>query len=211
MDISFIHDVENLLAGDLPGEEAQNKMSPVDSAQYRTPRDDHKTACVMILLFPKNKEWHLCLIERTDSNPDDKHAGQISFPGGQLSDIDDSLEDCALRETQEEIGVMPETIGILGGLSPIYVFVSNFVVHPFVGFTTEYPNYIKQESEVTNIIEVPLKHFVKAKNKGSDDMNVRGIELPKVPYYDVYGHKLWGATAMIMSEFEHLLSELNLG
>jgi 8-oxo-dGTP pyrophosphatase MutT (NUDIX family) len=210
MDIKLIQALENRLAADLPGEEAQLKMAPVHSEHYRVIRDDHKTACVMILLFPKNKEWYVCLIERTDTNPDDKHAGQLSFPGGQLDSTDDTYEDCALREIHEEIGVAPESIGILGSLTPLYVFVSNFLVHPFVGFTNDYPNFMQQESEVSQIIEIPLRHFTKAKYKGLEDMHVRGTVLPQTPYYEIQDKKLWGATAMMMSELEHILGELDV-
>jgi 8-oxo-dGTP pyrophosphatase MutT (NUDIX family) len=210
MHIKLIQELENRLANDLPGEQAQLKMAPLHSEGYRVIRDDHKTACVMILLFPKNKEWHVCLIERTDTNPDDKHGGQLSFPGGQLDITDDSFEDCALREIHEEVGIAPESVGILGGLSPLYVFVSNFLVHPFVGFMTEYPNFIQQESEVSQIIEAPLSRFTKAKYKGAEDLHTRGIVLPQTPYYDIHGKKLWGATAMIMSELEQILEELDL-
>lgn len=210
MDISFILNLESALAGELPGEVAQSKMAPVDSERYREVALDHRTACVMILLYPKNKEWHLCLIKRPEGNKDDKHAGQLSFPGGQLDDNDDTYEDCALREMQEEVGVAPESIGILGSLTPIYVFVSNFLVHPFVGFSSEYPQWIQQESEVSEIIEVPLRHILRPKTKGTTDIIIREATLKNVPYYDIYGHKLWGATAMIMSELEQLMANLEM-
>lgn len=208
MDISFIQDLEKRLAQDLPGMAAQNKMAPQGSEKYRQISNDHKIACVLALLFPKNDHWHICLIERTSHHPDDKHAGQISFPGGKLDDNDDSYEDCALRETYEEIGISPDTIGILGELTPLYVYVSNFLVHPFVGFTTESPKFIIQEAEVKNIIEMPMKHFTKSKYKQVGDIKVRDMILPDTPYYDVNGQKLWGATAMIMSELEHVWSDI---
>jgi 8-oxo-dGTP pyrophosphatase MutT (NUDIX family) len=208
MDISVIHALEKRLSQDLPGFEAQNKMAPKGSERYRNVATDHKVACVLALLFPKNDQWHLSLIERTSLHPDDKHAGQISFPGGKLDENDASYEDCALRETYEEIGIAPDTIGILGELTPLYVYVSNFLVHPFVGFTTESPKFIIQETEVKNIIEVPLDHFAKPKHKQVADIKVRDMILPDTPYYDVYGQKLWGATAMMMSELEHVWSEV---
>ncbi|MBK8670662.1 MAG: CoA pyrophosphatase [Saprospiraceae bacterium] len=208
MDVKFIQALEKRLYQDLPGAEVQNIMAPEGSERYRQVTQDHKVACVMALLFPKDNEWYISLIERTDRHPDDKHGGQISFPGGKLNESDCSYEDCALRETYEEIGVAPESIGILGGLSPVFVYVSNFLVHPFVGFTTEYPRFSRQESEVQNIIEVPVMHFIKAKNKGFADIEIRDIVLKNTPYYDVNGHKLWGATAMMISELEHIIKEM---
>ena len=206
MDINIIHSLEKRLAQDLPGFPAQTKMAPVGNERYLDISSDHKVACVLALLFPKNDQWHLSLIERASIHPDDKHAGQISFPGGKLDDNDASYEDCALRETYEEIGIAPDTIGILGELTPLFVYVSNFLVHPFVGFTTESPRFVIQESEVKNIIEVPMDHFTKSKNKLIADIHVRDTVLPNTPYYDVYGQKLWGATAMMMSELEHVWS-----
>lgn len=208
MDVSFIQDLEHRLSEDLPGEEAQNKMAPAGSEKYRLITTDHKVACVMALLYPKDKEWYISLIERTSKHPEDKHGGQISFPGGQLDDSDYSYEDCALRETYEEIGVSPDTVGILGSLTPVFVYVSNFLVHPFVGFTTEYPKFVKQETEVKDIIEIPIKHFLKQKNKGLADITVRDITLKETPYYDLNGHQLWGATAMIISELEHIIKDI---
>jgi len=207
MDVKFIQTLEKRLYQDLPGEEFQNLMAPVGSERYRVVSSDHKVACVLALLFPKENEWHLSLIERAGYHPEDKHAGQISFPGGKLDPKDYSYEDCALRETYEEIGVPPENVGILGSLTPVFVYVSNFLVHPYVGFTTEYPKFTKQETEVKNIIEVPISHFTKSKNKGRADIEVRDIVLTNTPYYDIYGHKLWGATAMIISELEQILKE----
>jgi len=208
MDVSFIHDLEYRLSEELPGEGAQNKMAPPGTDVYRVITSDHKIACVLALLYPKDKEWHISLIERSSKYPEDKHGGQISFPGGQLNETDYSYEDCALRETYEEIGVSPDAVGILGSLTPVFVYVSNFLVHPFVGFTTEYPKFVKQETEVKDIIEIPVKHFLKSKNKGMVDMYVRDIVLKDTPYYDVYGHQLWGATAMIISELEHVIKDL---
>ncbi|KXK37109.1 MAG: CoA pyrophosphatase [Saprospiraceae bacterium] len=208
MDISFIHELEHKLDEDLPGERIQNLMAPPGGEKYRELSLDHMTACVMLLLFPKDNEWHFALIERTSRNPLDKHSGQISLPGGKMTDHDYSFEDCALRETYEEIGVSPDSIGILGHLTPLYVYVSNFLVHPFIGFTTEYPRFTLQKSEVEDIIELPLEHILKSRNKGVTDMEVRDHLIHDVPYYDINGKKLWGATAMIVSEMEYIIRDL---
>ena len=208
MNVQFIHDLESKLNQDLPGEDVQNLMAPIGSEKYRLVPQDHKVDCVLALIFPIDHEWHLCLIERTSEHPEDKHAGQISFPGGKMNEDDYSYEDCALRETYEEIGVAPESIGILGGLTPLYVYVSNFLVHPYVGFSTEYPRFIKQESEVKTILEIPLGHFLKSRNKSTTEIKVRDVVLHDTPYYDVNGHKIWGATAMMISELEHIVKDI---
>ena len=207
MDILFIEKIEKRLAEELPGSRAHMLMSPVEMARYSHLPSQYLKACVLILLYPKADEWHLVLIERTTHDKNDKHAGQISFPGGKLNPSDDSLEVCALRETYEEIGVSPDKVGLLGALSEIYVYVSNFLVHPFVGFTYENPRFSKQDSEVAEIIEIPLEHILNSKNKKRGPISVRDYSLPNVPYYDIYQKPLWGATAMILSEFEHLVKD----
>jgi 8-oxo-dGTP pyrophosphatase MutT (NUDIX family) len=205
MDIDLIHHLEASLYQRLPGVEAQNRMAPIASDLYRQLSSDYKVACVLALLFPKEREWHISLIQRSSHHPEDKHAGQLSFPGGQLSQEDATHEDCALRETYEEIGVSPDHVGVLGGLTPLYIPVSNFLVHPYVGFTTEYPQFSPQEAEVSQILEVPVKHFLQSANKAVGPVNSSTNALHNVPYYIVHGHKLWGATAMIMSELEHVV------
>ena len=209
MDIHFIQDLELRLNSPLPGEAAQNLMAPLGSEKYRAVTPDHKVACVLALFFPKNDIWHLGFIERTSDHPNDKHAGQISFPGGSLSPGDASFEYCALRETYEEIGIPPDMIGILGGLTPLFVFVSNFMVYPFVGFTTAYPEFLAQPTEVKNILEVPVNYLLEPKNKGFTDMIIRDAVLKDIPYYDIYGQKLWGATAMMVSELEHIMRSID--
>lgn len=209
MDVSFIQKLEKRLYNDLPGEHYQNLMAPAGSEKYRIISEDYKIACVLALIFPKDEEWHICFIERASQHPEDKHAGQISFPGGKFDENDYSFEDCALRETYEEIGIPPDNIGILGSLTPLYVYVSNFLVHPFVGFTAEYPEFKPQQSEVSNIIEFPVSHILKIKNKGKADISIRNIVLENTPFYNIFGNKLWGATAMILSELEQIIISLD--
>jgi 8-oxo-dGTP pyrophosphatase MutT (NUDIX family) len=210
MDVLFIQDLESRLEKPLPGFQAQSKMAGYTAdPSFYVPGDDHSTASVLILLFPKGNVWNFALIERSNHDPNDKHAGQISLPGGKMDDNDKTLEDCALRETYEEIGINPSLIGILGGLSPLFVRVSNFLVHPFVGFTTEYPRFILQSSEVANVYEVPVNILTDHSYKKTTDIEVRNMLLKDIPAYDVYGKNLWGATAMILSEFEAIIKEID--
>ncbi|HRO08548.1 MAG TPA: CoA pyrophosphatase [Saprospiraceae bacterium] len=210
MDIEFIHDLEHRLKEDLPGEEVQNRMAPILITEERMPApENHLIGCVLALLYPKDRKTYLALIERTSFHSGDKHAGQISFPGGKLEESDYSYEDCALRETYEEIGVMPESVGILGNLTPLYVPVSNFLIHPFIGFTAEYPKFNLHDTEVKSLIELPIEHILKSKYKGMADIEARGMTIKDVPYYDAAGKRIWGATAMIMSELEQIISDLD--
>jgi 8-oxo-dGTP pyrophosphatase MutT (NUDIX family) len=156
MDQGFIQEISNKLAQPLPGREAQYRMAHVVRTTYQAPPTDARIASVLALFYPKNDEWHLVFIERAASHPGDRHAGQISFPGGKKEPQDQVLSDTALREAEEEIGVRASDIQLLGGLTDLYIPVSNFQVHPFVGWLDYTPEFSPQESEVAAVIEVPL-------------------------------------------------------
>jgi 8-oxo-dGTP pyrophosphatase MutT (NUDIX family) len=160
-----------------------------------------RKAGVLILFFPKNNHWHLVLIERESSNPNDRHRGQISFPGGQYDPTDADLRQTALREAWEEVQAPIEHIEVLGPLTELFIPVSNFLVHPYVGWTPHTPAFSPQVSEVKTILEVPYAHFQNPDNLGRIDIEVgQGLRLPQAPYFDVQGRILWGATAMILGE-----------
>lgn len=190
------------LSTKLPGPQIQLQMSPKGMDKYRSkPSPDHRKAAVLVLLYPKNKEWHVVYIKRTSNNQRDKHKGQISFPGGKVESFDKNLAHTALREAEEEIGIEASEIEILVQLSDLHVFVSNFMVYPFVGIINSLPNFKAQLSEVADIIEVPLSYLLDKSNKYQTDLEVRGITLKEVPYYKLGQEKLWGASAMITAEF----------
>ena len=209
MDISFIEALESRLSKPLPGIEAQALLAPTQHRKYLELHDSHRVACVLLLLYPKGNKWNICYIQRSNKNPEDRHAGQISFPGGKYEDTDLTLEACALRETFEEVGISPDKIGILGQLSELYVYVSRFRVFPFVGFMKDANTFKIQESEVKSIIEVPVSYLTHHETVKTGQIKVRNFVKNDIPYYDLYGEKLWGATAMITSEFLHVCKELS--
>lgn len=203
----MIDHLRHQLTQALPGRSAQYKMAHAVRVNYPPPPADARVACVMVLLYPVDSNWHIVLIERMSSNPNDRHGGQISFPGGGLEAEDHSLEACALREANEEVGVKVEDIKILGKLTDLYIPVSNFQVHPFVGKIDYRPEFIPQPSEVKSIVEVPLAHLQDPATLAKIDMDVSPkIKLKNVPYYKVQDHVVWGATAMMLSEFLEVLS-----
>ena len=125
------------------------------------------------------------------------HAGQIALPGGRIEKGETALE-TALRETREEIGILPEQIEILGTLSELYVQVSRFQIHPFVGWLNKKPEFIICENEVEKTISFPLKNM---KNT-FEEVELKTITgTLKVPCFQFEGEIIWGATAMILSEF----------
>lgn len=201
-----IQAIQQQLQQQLPGPEAQYKMAHVVRQNYLDLKPDvpvnARIACVLALLYPKLEEdMHIVLIERISSNPKDRHKGQVSFPGGRYEDEDGTFERGALREAQEEVGVDPDRISILGPLTELYIPVSNFKVYPFVGYVDERPSFRPQLSEVKQIIEVPIEHLTNPATRQFTNIRINEqITLNRVPFYNVQGKIVWGATAMILSE-----------
>ncbi len=191
----------------LPGLSAQKLMSPnnrVTTAEYLEKNPSYKTSCVMLLLYPDDKEQtHLIMIERADGNR--THSGQISFPGGRREMDDASLIDVALRETYEEIGVNPSTIKILGELTELYIPVSNFLVHPFVGMLDKLPDFVPSTAEVKNVLSPELNLFLNHDGKSNHDFKSYDGKIFNAPYYSFQEYKIWGASAMMISEVCALL------
>lgn len=154
---------------------------------------------VLLLLYCYAQKMHLVLTRRRDDL--NSHAGQISFPGGK-QEANETAVQAALRETEEEIGVSAARITILGELTSIYIPPSDFEVHPFVGWVRdgERPFFVPETREVAEIIEVPLQQLLDPKTREIGPIPVRGATYT-VPYYNVSGHKVWGATAILLSEF----------
>ncbi len=202
----LIPHLQERLQAPLPGPEAQYRMAHAVRGKYQLSSADARVACVLLALYPKASDWHLVLIQRVSSNPNDRHGGQISFPGGGYEATDGSLENGALREAEEEVGVLPKDVNLLGRLTELFIPVSNFMVHPFIGHLDYAPQFIPQPSEVQEIIEVPLSTLRNPNNRQLTEIRIsNNMTLKNVPYFDVNGRVVWGATAMMLNEFLELL------
>lgn len=196
----LIEKIEQRLQNPLPGRAAQLRMAHVTRQRYVDAPNEARQAAVLLALFPKNDEWHIVLIER-NANDRDQHGGQLSFPGGKVEPTDGTLLNTALREAEEEVGIAREQVKILGGLTELYIPVSNFQVHPFLGYLEAAPSYQVQEAEVSQVLEIPLSHFYRPEIRLTTDIRVNQyITLKNVPYFQLQKHVLWGATAMILNE-----------
>ncbi|RME77150.1 MAG: CoA pyrophosphatase, partial [Chloroflexi bacterium] len=198
--------IRQALARPLPGTAAQQTMAPQPrpGEQPRWTRPANcREAAVLILLYPPSPtdppaDLRLVLTRRPEY--DGAHSGQISLPGGRREG-EETLETTALRETWEEIGVPPDTVQIIGRLTPLYTPPSNFCIFPFVGYCPNPPTFQPDPYEVAEIIETPLHHLFHPDTRHEEVWFFPGYGKRRVPFFLVSGHKVWGATAMILAEF----------
>jgi 8-oxo-dGTP pyrophosphatase MutT (NUDIX family) len=203
----IFHKIKKTIPDNLPGFDAQVKMSPPFRGKFTLESvfdNNPKHSAVLILLYPKQNEPHLVFIERINNGR--AHSGQIAFPGGRVEETDESYLETALREAEEEVGADRNAIEIAGQLSWLYVPVSNFIIYPVVGVCKSDLCFVPQFSEVKSIIEVPLSKFLSKEVVTQITIeNNNPYYKMDVPAYDIGNHKIWGATAMIMSEFLTIL------
>lgn len=164
-------------------------------------------AGVLALFYPDfNEKTKFVLILRNTYKG--VHSAQVAFPGGKLEDQDNSLEDTALRETFEEVGVPVETVQIVKKISQVYIPPSNFYVQPFIGITQNTPKFIKQETEVEALIEVELDHFLDDQSLIFKKVQTSYSVEVEVPAFKLNEYVVWGATAMMLSEIKDLMKQL---
>ena len=182
-----------------------------DVLNTRTPRviEDRQSlyrhAAVLIPRFKAHDEYRVLFTKRT--NRVEEHKGQISFPGGAVDDGDASLQETALREAYEEIGLRKEDVVVLGQTDDTLTLASNFVIHPFVGLIPHPYRFRINGEEVKRLIEVPLRVFlVENSADRMDDVQYGGNTYHSLVFpYD--GEVIWGATARIMENFVEILGE----
>ncbi|MBT8267533.1 MAG: CoA pyrophosphatase [Bacteroidia bacterium] len=204
----FLESIPKIKNIPLPAETSQFKMSPPFRLELVKRHKEQmiyaKRAGVMALFYPDEQlKTRIALILRKTYKG--VHSAQIGFPGGKIEPEDPDLETAAIRETYEEVGVHNSQIEVIKELTQVYIPVSNFYVQPFIGISRGTPNFIKQDDEVEDIVEVLLEHLL-------DDEIVTTQYVPttykvevEVPAYLLNGHVVWGATAMMLSEIKDLL------
>ncbi len=194
----------------LPGEEAYQHMIPKSIEGVRLKFElnaQTKKGGVMILLYEEEQTIKFPLIQRPTYKG--VHSGQISFPGGKIEDKDPDTIYTAIRETHEEIGVPGEQVEVIGSLSEYFVGASNNLVLPVIGMTNSRPAFIPDQHEVSEIVEATIPELL-------DDAIVKHKVLEvgenrfklNTPYFDIKGKVVWGATAVMLSEFKHILKEI---
>lgn len=190
------------LSRPLPGWPAQERMSPqwLDPPPFRRPQppfpESGSPAGGLLLLYPRNGAVHLVLTVRSRELP--THRGQVSLPGG-MQEPGEELVETALREAREEVGVKEGSVRIAGALSPIFIPPSEFILHPFVGVHPAPFRPVLSE-EVARVIEIPLDRVADPAVVEREERVIRDRRV-EIPFFHLDGEKVWGATAMILSEF----------
>ncbi len=198
--------LELRLRGKLPGVGVQERMAPSDRIHGKypaKPNDETFSGAVLILLYPIENRIYTVMIQRPEYSG--AHSNQVSFPGGKSEAGDQSITATAIREAEEEVGITGKKIRICGCLSPLFIPISNIEVTPVVGIQFSKPVFTPDPSEVSFIIETCMDELSDPSIIKEKSMEVSG-QLITVPYYHYRGLHIWGATAMIISEFLEIYS-----
>jgi 8-oxo-dGTP pyrophosphatase MutT (NUDIX family) len=179
-----------LLVRDLEGRFVR-RMEPPEGVTARP-------GAVLILLYPDGADLRLPLTVRSDRLPN--HRGEVSLPGGATDPQDDGPAATALRECWEEMGVALGSIEVWGTLASIYIPPSNFRITPVVGYTKRPPALRPNDDEVSAVLTVTLRELLDPSRVVTERWTLRGADV-QVPFFAIAGQKVWGATALILSEF----------
>ncbi|MFZ4399051.1 MAG: NUDIX hydrolase [Bacteroidales bacterium] len=205
----LITELKSELAKELPSDKAHQRMMPPNRvAELLKNRQNATTklSSVLILLYPKENELYTVFIKRQEYKG--VHSGQIAFPGGKYEKEDLDFINTALREANEEIGIDVSFVEILGELSELFIPPSNYLVFPVVAYMPFYPVFKPQIKEVNTIIEVRLSDLLSPENVSENEFNGVGNKKIIAPCYIFNNYKVWGATAMIVSELIDVLNNI---
>jgi 8-oxo-dGTP pyrophosphatase MutT (NUDIX family) len=195
------------LKKELPGDKAhQLMMAKQLGPQFRMPaQSSPRVGAVMIALYFWEGKIFFPLTQRP--NYRGVHGGQVSLPGGKRDEGDHSLIRTAIRETHEEIGVSIRESQVIGALSDLNITASNFIVKPIISFLEEKPVFVRDPYEVDHIFTTDIEHLLNADTLKTKELIVGPQVRLEAPYFDIDGKVVWGATAMILSEFAEILKE----
>lgn len=204
--IDFIEHIHALQNSQLGGQESQFKLAPKLRLQFSDElikQKNPKQAGVLALFYPdKNNQTRFLLTKRASYKG--THSAQISLPGGKIDIKDTNLQETALRETEEEVGILVSKVKIIREMSKNYIPPSNFMVSPFLGYVDKNPTFTKNY-EVATIIEVLVSDLLDDKNVSTVNMTTSYMKNMNVPCFTLNSYTIWGATAMILSEIKDLI------
>lgn len=204
-----VQDFRRALEGPLPGLQAQREMAPHPRPTRPWPPGHRpRQGGVLLLLYRQGDGWWFPLTLRTEQVA--YHQSQVCLPGGAWDVADATLQHTALRETEEELGVPAASLEVLGRLTPLYIPPSDFCIHPFVAAAAGRPTFQPDPREVAEVIEAPVGVLLDPKARQAEYRLLRGVRA-RIPFFQVEGHQVWGATAMVLAEFAVCLSRLTPG
>ncbi|MEN8958011.1 MAG: CoA pyrophosphatase [Flavobacteriales bacterium] len=203
---NLIQNIKAALAQGLPGMDAHLEMTPYRKLTKTIPENRRESA-VLVMLYWKNNELYFPLIQRQTYKG--VHSGQVSFPGGKVEESDATTQQTALRETEEEIGIATRKIEVIGELTEVYIPPSNFLVSVYLSVHESEPEFVKEEKEVHEILEIPLSQVLDESNIKTTAVEVgNGMRL-ETPYFNLENKIVWGATAAILSELKAIIKGLS--
>ncbi|WP_339713222.1 CoA pyrophosphatase [uncultured Kriegella sp.] len=212
MDYSFFsQQIPKIKKLPLPGEASHYKMAPPVRIRLmeesKLKKKQPKKAGVMALFYgdATNRTRLLLILRKTYQGV---HSNQIGFPGGKAEKSDANILETALRETHEEVGVLPNRVKIIKSLSEVYIPPSNFEVQPYIGLYTKTKPFQIQESEVESLVEVRFTDFMDDSNNYMQNLTTSYAKNIDVPAFKLNGYTVWGATAMMLSEIKELLKQV---
>ena len=205
----FVQQFQAILSHGLPGERAHAELMPVNrpfSSKALKEAKNYKKSAVGVILFRKQNTIRCILIQRT--HYDGAHSRQVSFPGGKMDPSDPDLEYTARRECMEEINLPIHLATNIGKLSHVYIPVSNFFVQPYVFYIEQLPQLTANKREVDEIFSFDIFSLTKEDILKKTDLELAsGFKQKNVPYFDIEGRTVWGATAMILSELKAIIND----
>ncbi len=189
---------------DLAGEVAHRLAFPkfrLELYLNTKPTEKTRKSAILILFYEKESEIYFCLIKRPKY--EGHHSGQIAFPGGKFEVKDGDLRTTALREANEEIGIDLNNVHIVNKLTTLFIPISDFIVKPFIAVAKTTPTFTPSSHEVEYLISIRLTDLLSTPLKETE------VYTPKepivAPAFTIENEKIWGATAMILSELKELL------